>query len=133
MKRILKHYLVNTASLYLVSQIAQGLAFEKGVESLLITGVGLTVSTLLIRPIINILLLPINLITFNLFKWVSNAIALYLVTLIVPSFNILYFHFPEITTQWLDIPEVSLGRILAFVAFSFLLSIITSLVHWILK
>jgi uncharacterized membrane protein YvlD (DUF360 family) len=133
MKRILRHYLVNTSCLYLVSQIAQGLDFEKGVESLLLAGVGLTAATLLIRPIINILLLPINLVTFNFFKWVSNAIALYLVTLIVPGFKILSFSFAGLSTKWLDIPAVDLAGVLKFIAFSVLLSVTTSAVHWAIK
>lgn len=100
---------------------------------MLLAGVGLTIVTLLARPIINILLLPINLITFGLFRWVSSAVTLYLVTLVVPGFKILGFKFFGFTSDWFSIPSVSLGGIGAYVGFSFLISILMSLIYWLIK
>ena len=90
------------------------------------------VSSLLAKPIINLLLLPINLITFNLFKWVSSAVALYLVTLVVDGFKITGFKFAGLTSQWLDLPSVNLNGFLAYVAFSFVFSIFASFIYWLL-
>jgi len=131
-KKVLRHYIVNTFILYIVSQIASGLYFEKGIETVIIAGAGLTVASLLAKPIINLLLLPINLITFNLFKWVSSAIALYLVTLVVDGFKITGFVFAGLTSQWLDLPSITLGGFLAYVAFSFIFSLFASFIYWLL-
>lgn len=133
MRRILKHYLSDTFALYLASQIASGMVFDKGYETLLLAGIALTIASLLAKPIINLLLLPLNLITFGLFKWVSSAVALYLVTLVVPGFRIIQFSFSGITTKFFDIPSIDLNGILAYIAFSFLLSLIISAFYWILK
>ncbi len=133
MKTVLRHYVVDTLSLYLATQIASGVIFAKGTESLLLAGVGLTAATMIIRPLINILLLPINLITFNFFKWLSSAIALYLVTLVVPGFKIVEFVFHGFSTQWIDVPSFGFQGILSFVAFSFLLSTIASFINWLIK
>ncbi len=133
MKTVLRHYVVDTLSLYLATQIASGVIFAKGTESLLLAGVGLTAATMIIRPLINILLLPINLITFNFFKWLSSAIALYLVTLVVPGFKIVEFAFHGFSTQWIDVPSFGFEGILSFVAFSFLLSTIASFINWLIK
>jgi len=133
MKTILRHYVVDTLSLYLATQIASGVVFAKGTESLLLAGVGLTVATMLIRPLINILLLPINLITFNFFKWISSAIALYLVTIVVPGFKIIEFGFQGLSTKWIDLPSFGFQGVFAFVAFSFLLSTIASFINWLIK
>ena len=133
MKTTLKHYIVDTGALYLASQIASGLIFEDGMKTILLAGVGLTAATLVVRPLINILILPINLITFGLFKWVSSAVALYLVTLVVPGFRITQFVFEGLGSKWLDIPGFSFAGILAFISFSFLLSLITSFMYWLIK
>ena len=133
MRTILKHFLVNTVSLYLVSLIISGIVFADGTYSLLLAGLVLTVTTLIIRPIINILLLPINLITFGLFRWVGYAITLYIVTLIVPGFKLVDFAFKGFSSYWFSIPSVTLNGILAFIAFSLLIFFISSLLHWILK
>jgi uncharacterized membrane protein YvlD (DUF360 family) len=132
MKKILRHYVVNTFILYFVSLIASGLHFENGLETIVIAGAGLTVASLLAKPVINLLLLPINLITFNLFKWVSSAIALYLVTLVVPGFKIVGFMFAGLSTQWLDLPAINLSGFLAYVAFSFIFSFFASFVYWLI-
>ena len=133
MKTIIKHFIINTVSLYLVSLVVSGIVFAEGTYSLLLAGIVLTLTTLIIRPIINILLLPINLITFGLFRWVGFAITLYLVTLIVPGFKLLDFVFKGLSSYWFTIPGVSLSGVLAFVAFSFLISIIASIGYWIFK
>ncbi len=133
MRKIIRHYILDTFALYLASQIASGMMFEKGFETLFITGGALTIATILAKPIINILLLPINLITFGLFKWVSSAVALYLVTLVIPGFKIIQFFFSGVSTKYFDIPSISLGGSLAYIAFSFLLSLVTSLLFWVFR
>jgi putative membrane protein len=133
MKRILRHYVIDTFVLWSVSQIAQGLHFEKGIETLLIAGVGITAVSLLAKPIINLLLLPINLVTFGLFRWVSSAVVIYLVTLIVREFRVTEFVFDGLTSQWVDIPSLQFSGILAYIGFSFLFSIIASFTYWLIK
>lgn len=133
MKFLLRHYTVDTVSLYLASQVASGLIFEGGIKTILLAGVGLMAATLVVKPLINLLILPLNLITFGLFKWVSSAVALYLVTLVVPGFKIAGFAFAGLPTKWIDIPGFSFSGILSYVAFSFLLSLLTSFIYWLIK
>jgi len=133
MKTILKHFIINTVSLYLVSLVISGIVFAEGTYSVLLAGIVLTLTTMIIKPVINLLILPINLVTFGLFRWVGFAITLYLVTLIVPGFKLLDFAFKGISTYWFSIPAVSLSGILAFIAFSFIISLIASIGYWIFK
>jgi putative membrane protein len=113
--------------------VVTGIVFANGAYSVLLAGVVLTLTTLIIKPVINVLLLPINLITFGLFRWVGFAITLYIVTLVVPGFKLLDFIFKGFSSYWFTIPALSLSGILAFIAFSFLISIVASLGYWIFK
>jgi len=133
MKKIFRHFVIDTLTLYTISLLTTGLVFEKGLTTILLAGAGLTAASLLASPVINLLLLPINLITFNLFKWVSSAIALYLVTLVVPGFKITHFYFGGMASRLFTIPSFSLGGALSYVAFAFIISLITSLIYWIIK
>ncbi len=133
MKKIFRHFAIDTLTLYAVSLFTAGLVFEKGLATILLAGASLTVASLLARPVINLLLLPINLITFNLFKWVSSAIALYLVTLVVPGFKITHFYFAGMASNLFTIPPFSLGGILSYAVFAFIISFITSSIYWIVK
>jgi putative membrane protein len=132
-KTILKHFIINTVSLYLVSLAVTGIVFAEGTYSLLLAGLVLTLTTLVLKPIINVLLLPINLITFGLFRWVGFAITLYLVTLVVPGFKLLDFVFKGFSSYWFSFTSLTLTGVLAFIAFSFLISLIASFAYWIFK
>ncbi|OGM12406.1 hypothetical protein A2Z22_04505 [Candidatus Woesebacteria bacterium RBG_16_34_12] len=133
MKRILRNYSINLLALFLTSQIATGIIYKEGLETYLIASFALTVATMLGKPVINILLLPLNLVTFGVFRWVSSAVALYLVTLVVKTFKIEYFNFTGITTKWIDIPEMYYKGIIAYIAFAFVISLIISFVQWLRK
>lgn len=133
MKRILRHFVIDSVSIFLASSVASGMIFEKGIETLLLTGFGLTIASLIAKPIINILLLPVNLITFGLFRWVSAVAVLYIVTLVVPGFQIIGFNFGGYTSLWIDLPVIAFSGFLAIVAFSFLHSLISSFVYWLIK
>jgi putative membrane protein len=133
MKRILRHFAIDTFSLWVISNIAKGMFFERGFATLFVTGIALMGVFLLAKPVINLLLLPINLITFGLFRWVSSAVVLYIVTLIIREFKIVSFTFGGFTSKWVDIPAFNFQGILAYVAFSFLLSLLTSFLYWLMK
>ncbi|MBI4153637.1 phage holin family protein [Candidatus Woesebacteria bacterium] len=133
MKHLLRHYAVDTVALYLASRATSGLVFTEGIKTLLLAGIGLMAASLIVRPLINLLILPLNLITLGLFKWVSSAVALYLVTLIIPGFKIANFVFLGLSSEWLGIPSFSLDGVFAYVGFSFFISLITSFMYWLIK
>jgi len=133
MKTILKHFIIDTVSLYLISLIITGIVFEKGLETLVLTGFVLMLTTLVIQPILNLLLLPLNLITFGIFKWITYAVMLFLVTIVVPGFKLTSFVFAGFSSVWFSIPPISLTGPLAFIAFSLLISFVSSLIYWIFK
>lgn len=131
MKRILRHFIIEAAALYIVLQFATGMFFDNGTSTFLLASGAITLATLFGKPVINILLLPLNLVTFGLFRWVSSAVALYLVTLVVQGFRIEYFAYEGLSNKWIDIPQMNFTGVLAFVAFSFMLSFVTSVFHWL--
>jgi putative membrane protein len=133
MRSLIKHFLIDTVTLYLISQAVLGITFTEGFYTLFLAGFVLMLATLVVRPVINVLLLPINLITFGLFKWVTYAVTLYLVTLVVPGFHLADFVFKGLSSYWFSIPGLSLSGLLAFIAFSFVISTVSSALYWIFK
>lgn len=133
MKSILKHFIINTTCLYIINQFISGLSFTDGVNTLVITGGVVTLANFIVKPVINLLLLPINLITFGVFKWVAYAITLYLVTLVVPGFEILGFNFPGYYSTLFNLPKIVLSGGLATIAFSFVISTFSSIIYWLMK
>lgn len=133
MKRILRHYTIDTFSLWVISEVASGMVFERGFYTLFVAGAALMATFLLAKPVINLLLLPLNMITYGLFRWVSSAVVLYIVTLVIKDFKIAEFVFQGFSSKWIDIPALDFQGNLSYVGFSFLLSIISSFIYWLIK
>lgn len=133
MKKYLRLLLVNTATLWLAAKIITGISFDNQIKTLFSAALALTIIDLLIKPLIKILLLPINLLTLGTFRWLTNVIALYLTTLIVPEFKINGFFFPGFVYQGFALPSMNLSTFLTFVLTSFTISLITTLLLWLAK
>lgn len=132
-KKHLRSFVFNLAALWLASQILEGVSFQEGWQGLALAAVALTLVNLLVKPLIKLLLLPINLLTLGGFRWLVNVIALYLVTLLVPQFQISAFLFPGFSYQGFVVPAIHLGTFWVYVLVSFFLSLVTSFLIWLMK
>lgn len=134
MKTLLRHFVIDTYAIYIASRVASGMIFGGSfAKTLLLAGIAMALVSLLAKPIINILLLPLNLITFGLFRWVSSAVVLFIITLLVKEFKVTTFDFTGFNNVWIDIPQVTLPGFFAFVGFSFIISLVTSFFYWLAK
>lgn len=128
MKKLIRIFSREVAALFIVTSIASGIVFENYLEGIIITGVALAIATYVVKPVVNMLLLPINLATLGLFKFISHAITLFIVDVALTQFQVTGFHFAGLTARFLDIPPVDFGGgPLAYFAFSLLLFVIISL------
>lgn len=130
-KKYLKLFLINSASIWLIAQLAAGIILKEGLQTLVTAGLVLTLVNLGVKPLINLLLLPINLITLGTFRWLVNVLVLWLVTAIVPQFQINAFAFSGFNWQGFIIPSLMLGKFWAFVLISFLISLATGFLLWL--
>lgn len=129
-KKIFRTFAISIIALYVVSFIADGLVFSQGAKTIITAGVSLTLASLLGKPIINILLLPLNLVTFGFFRWVASAVAMYITTLLITDFRVDYFIFDGLSNKWIDLPAMHFTGFWAYIAFAFIFSLISSLLHW---
>jgi uncharacterized membrane protein YvlD (DUF360 family) len=134
MKRILRLFVIETAGLFIASRIATGMVFADELEGLLVTGAALTLASHLIKPLINVLLLPITLATLGLLKFLGGAITLFIVDTALPQFEIVGFHFPGFTSSYFSLPPINYShRVGGYLAFAFIISAISTLIHWVRK
>jgi len=88
MKKILKYILLFTFSLLTANQIWQNLSFQQIPLTIIKVAVILTIFELLLKPIIKILLIPINILTLGLFRMVIDALGLYLAVFFLSDFQV---------------------------------------------
>ena len=132
MKTLLRNYLINVLSLWAVAQIIPSLIFNGGLLGLAEAGFVFMIANFLLVPLMKILLLPLNLLTFGLFAWVANVLALYILMKTVNSFTLLPYFFPGANLGMLIIPATNLTTFQAVIVVSFLLAILTHFLHWLI-
>ena len=132
-KRSLRLFLINFLALWLVDCLLAGVRFIGGYQTIALTALVLTLFAFLIKPLVKILLLPINLLTLGAFRWLVNVVTLWLVTLVIPQFKISSFLFPGFDYGGFVIPPIFIATFWAFVLTSFLLSLITTFILWLIK
>ena len=85
--KIILHWVLISVSVWLASQLVAGVSLDPIWVSLTV-GACLTLFNTFIKPIIKVLTLPINLITFGLFSLVINGILFWYLGTVIKGFMV---------------------------------------------
>jgi len=118
MRYLARVILYNMFALWITSQIIPTLSVEGGWQAFLIAAVTLSVLMLVVAPLLRILFLPVNMLTFGLLSWVINVIVIYLLTFFVSDVHITPWTFPGGAWQGFVFPSVALSYTAALVVSS---------------
>lgn len=131
MKFLLKAIFINLTTLYLTAKIFTGFSLENTLQTLLTAAIVFTLLDKLVKPIIKILLLPINLITLGLFRWVISVATLILLKAIVKGIVIKSFFFPGFTYDGFVIPSFAVSLLASYILTSIIIRAIASSLRWL--
>ncbi|MGB9682353.1 MAG: phage holin family protein [bacterium] len=87
---MIKRWLILTIAICLLPYVIKGISVSN-IGYALLAGLILGILNLIIKPILQIITLPINIITLGLFTLIINAILLEMVAWIVPGFYVATF------------------------------------------
>ncbi len=104
--KALVHIIATAAALVVMTRMVPGISVE-GWYSALIVAVVWGLLGVTIRPILGLLTLPINIITFGLFSFVLNALLFWFVASIIQGFDVAGF-----------VPALIASAILALVSYA---------------
>lgn len=133
MKTILRAIFLNLVTLYLVALFFPGLSISNKLLTYLSAAVVWTLINKIVKPIIKLLLLPINLITLGLFAWVANVITLFMLGSFIKGVVIQAFTFSGLNYQGFTIPSIHLNILFAYITTSIVLSLVHSALIWLLR
>jgi putative membrane protein len=131
MKHIIRVFLFNVFALWLSSQLLPTIVMPPGWQTVLLAGFTLSMLMLIVKPILKILFIPINILTFGLLNWVINVIVIYLLTVFVPEIQIHPWVFSGATWAGFVIPSIHFTYMTALVVSSLLITIITDVLHYV--
>ena len=132
MKNFIKISLLNSFSLFLVASIYPGLIIPNSLIDLLWAGIIFTLINHLVKPLIKLFLLPINLITMGLFRWLANVFILVILVRISSKITLIAFTSSTLSYSGFVVPSIKFNLIYSFILASFLLSITFNLLKFFL-
>ena len=133
MKPFFRNCLFNAFSIFFLSQILSGVKVSGGLFTYILGGIALTLLFLILKPILNLLALPLNIVTLGMFSFLTNIVIFYLLTVFVIGISISAFTFTGISYAGFKVPQIYFNTLFAFIIVSFLQSICVSFLNWLIK
>ena len=133
MKKYLRLYTFTLLSLWLTSLVLAGFKYQDGIGSLAWITFIFLIAEIFLKPLANLLLLPINLITLGAFRWLINVLILYLVTRITPLLEISSFKFSGYNYEGFIIPSMDISYLGSLIICSFVISFINGYLLWLIR
>jgi len=133
MKKILRLTLLFAFSLATHNQFWQNLVLDYNLTTLLKVSLILMIFEILIKPILKILLLPINLLTLGLFRVVINTLGFYLAVFLLSDFQINNILTNSIALLGLTLPVFHFNGFFAYLFTSTSVSFLLYLFNIILR
>jgi len=133
MKSLLRNTLINALTLFLIVQAVSGVHVNGGLLTYLFGGLALALLFLILKPILNIISIPLNIVTLGMFSVLTNVIIFYLLTVFVPAISITEFTYPGTSYAGFIVPKMFINGFFAFVIVSFFQSLIFSFISWVMR
>ena len=105
-KRILKYTLLFSFDLVLVNEIWGNLVFLHRTQTVVYVAAVLTIFELFLKPVLKILLLPVNLLTLGSIRVIINTLGLYLAVFILTDFRLRPILISSFNWQGFTIPDL---------------------------
>ncbi len=128
MRKIIVKVLATAAGFYAAQYFLSGIHLENTWSAYLIASAVFVIFNFFLSPIIKLLLLPINLLTLGLFRWLTNVLVLYLFDLIYDGIRITSFTYPGLTSAIISLPSTPLNLFWVLVLASLLMSLTYTLI-----
>jgi uncharacterized membrane protein YvlD (DUF360 family) len=132
-KRIIKLTLLLTFSLITANQIWGNLEFINIPWTIIKTGLLLSIFEIIIKPILKIILFPINILTLGFFRVVIDVVGLYLAVFIFSDFYIKNIHTSTTSILGINVPELNFFGFFAYLVTSITIGFFLNLFTLIIK
>ena len=133
MKKILRLTLLFSFSLVCANLLWHNLTFQITPWTYVKTALVLALFEVILKPILKIILFPINLLTLGLFRAVIDTVGLYLAAFIFSDFYVGNIHSPSYLFFGLNIPQFNFTGFWAFLITSLTIGFFLNLFNIIIK
>jgi putative membrane protein len=133
MKKYARLLVISLISFLVVAYYYPGFSYSADTIVLFLAAGIFALLNIFVKPILKLLSLPFNLLTFGFFSFLVNVIVLYGVSYAIPKFKIISFHFSGYTYSGFSIPSYDFNQLLSALLASLIIGISASVLHWIFR
>lgn len=87
-RKLILQIIVGAVGIWLATELIDGVVFTGPIKTLLTAGLVLGLINFFIKPILNLITLPLRIITFGLFSLIINMGIVWLIEILIPQFDI---------------------------------------------
>ncbi len=109
MRKILRSVVFYVFALWLTSAMIPALSISGNLWGMLSAGFTLAIMMIILKPLIALILLPVNILTLGLLRWFVNVIVLYLWSVLVQQVTLLPWTFPGFSWGGFIVPTANLS------------------------
>ncbi len=130
-KRIIQGILVNLGGLWIAELFLTGFEIQDNLSVYLVAAVVMMLVNFIVKPVINIITFPINIITLGFFGFIINMGLLYLVVTLVNGITLSegFLTFRNLGVFALTFSDIELSKILTLLVATLIISSINWLLH----
>lgn len=123
MRSLIAKIVSTMVSFYITSSLISGFKIEPTWQSYLIASLIFLLFNLLVTPLIKLLLLPINLLTLGLFRWITQVLVIYLFDILYTGITISSYYFAGFTSSIVALPAGNLSSFWVYCLSALIMSI----------
>lgn len=132
MRFLVKKIIINYLILNLLLNFYPGLIFTEGLKGLIVTASILSIINFLIKPVLKIILIPFNLLTFGLLSWFLNFFSLIILVLVSPYATVTNFQISNLDLWILHLTNFRVNIVLSIFLASLIIYFLEKLFTWII-
>ena len=130
-KPVIQSFLINLSALWVADYFLSGFDLGYRWNTFIIAALVLILVNFVVRPILNLISFPINVLTLGVFTWIINVLLIYIVVLLVDGIRLTagVLLLDRLGIIALTLPNIDLGKFMTLVVATFIISF----TNWLLR
>jgi len=132
-KKYARLLVISLIAFLVVAYYYPGFSYGGDTLILLLAAAIFALLNIFVKPVLKLLSLPFNLLTFGFFSFLVNVIVLYGVNYAIPKFKIVGFHFAGYTYSGFSLPAYDFNQLASALLASLFIGLTATVLHWIFR
>lgn len=132
-KSFLKSWFINAIALAILAWVFNAIIISFAYQDFFLTTLALSLVLKLVKPLFDLVFLPINVLTLGLFKSLKTVAAFAILSYLIKYIQFQDFYFPGFTWNAIEIKSFSTSSLISLFIASLAFNLIRKIIRWLIK